>query len=88
MGNDISNVRKNTTTKGGKLMRTEVITRKDGIVYERKKKDLNFDCRVNIKCYQSLVDRLKEVAEEKGMKYQPLVREILEKYLEEYSKWN
>lgn len=67
-------------------MRTEVITRKDGIVYERKKKDLNFDCRVNIKCYQSLVDRLKEVAEEKGMKYQPLVREILEKYLEEYSK--
>ena len=67
-------------------MRTEVITRKDGIVYERKKKDLNFDCRVNIKCYQSLVDRLKEVAEEKGMKYQPLVREILEKYLEEYNK--
>ena len=67
-------------------MRTEVITRKDGIVYERKKKDLNFDCRVNIKCYQTLVDRLKEVAEEKGMKYQPLVREILEKYLEEYNK--
>ena len=67
-------------------MKTEIITRKDGIVYERKKREQNFDYRVNIKCYKSLIDRLKEVAEKQNKKYQPLVREILEKYLEEYDK--
>ena len=65
-------------------MKTEIITRKDGIVYERKKREQNFDYRVNIKCYKSLIDRLKQVAEKQNKKYQPLIREILEKYLEEY----
>ena len=65
-------------------MRTEVITRKDGIVYERKRKEFNLDYRMNIKLYKKTVDKLKEIAESQGKKYQPLIREIVEKYVEEY----
>lgn len=67
-------------------MKTEVITRKDGIVYERKKKEQNFDFRVNLKCYSGMIKSLKEIAVLEDKKYQQLIREILEKYLEEYSK--
>ena len=69
-------------------MKTEVITRKDGIVYERKKKEQNFDFRVNLKCYSGMIKSLKEIAVLEDKKYQQLIREILEKYIEEYEKWN
>lgn len=68
-------------------MKTEVITRKDGIVYERKKKEQNFDFRVNLKCYSGTIKSLKEIAVLEDKKYQQLIREILEKYIEEYEKW-
>ena len=67
-------------------MKTEVITRKDGIVYERKKKEQNFDFRVNLKCYSGMIKSLKEIAVLEDKKYQQLIREILEKYIEEYEK--
>ena len=67
-------------------MKTEVITRKDGIIYERKKKEQNFDFRVNLKCYSGMIKSLKEIAVLEDKKYQQLIREILEKYIEEYEK--
>ena len=69
-------------------MKTEIITRKDGIVYERKKKEQNFDFRVNLKCYSETIKSFKEIAQLEDKKYQQLIREVLEKYLEEYNKWN
>lgn len=64
---------------------TETITRKDGIVYTRKKRNKNFDCHLNIKFHNETKDRFKKIAESKGMKYNTLIREILEQYVEENS---
>lgn len=62
-------------------MEKELITRKDGIVYERKKKNCNLDYRLNLKINKEKVDKLKEIANIKGKKYQPLIREIIDEYI-------
>lgn len=68
------------------MAKIEHIVRSDGIEYYRKKKEQNFDFRVNLKCYSGMIKSLKEIAVLEDKKYQQLIREILEKYIEEYEK--
>ena len=63
-------------------MKTELITRKDGIVYERKKKEQNYDCRLNIKFAKKDLERIKKVAQKEGKKYQTMIREIICDFIE------
>ena len=58
------------------------ITRKDGINYERKSKTRNYDSVINIRMSKQTVDNLKTIAEHLGVKYNTMVREILEDYVE------
>lgn len=64
-------------------MEKEIITRKDGITYERKKRTLNQTFGMTLRVQKELVDKLKVIAESQGKKYQPLAKEILCKYIEE-----
>lgn len=58
------------------------INRKDGINYERKSKTRNYDSVINIRISKETVNSLKEIAEHLGVKYNTMVREILEDYVE------
>lgn len=65
-------------------MEKETIVRKDGIIYERRKKSLNQTFTVTIRIQKEKVEKLKLIAESQGKKYQPLIKELIDKYLEEY----
>ena len=58
------------------------ITRKDGIEYERKSKVKNYDTVINMRISSETVKHLKEIAARYGTKYNTMVREILEDYVE------
>lgn len=57
------------------------ITRKDGIEYERKNKTRNYDSIINIRVSRETIEDLKEIASKYGIKYNTMVREVLEDYI-------
>ena len=59
------------------------ITRKDGIVYERKSRKDIYDVKINLRYFKDKLEMLKEIANKKNTKVQPLIRSILDKYIEE-----
>lgn len=67
-------------------METEIVTRKDGIVYERKRKPKNLECMLNIRFTKKEMDKIKEIAEKEGKKYQPMIREIICDFIEYYER--
>lgn len=61
------------------------IERKDGIIYERKKrKEGVYSKNLNIKIKGETIEEFKKIAENEGMKYQTLIRSILEDFVEKY----
>ena len=58
------------------------ITRKDGIEYERKSKTKNYDSVINIRVSHETIEKLKQIANRYGTKYNTLIRELLEDYIE------
>lgn len=58
------------------------ITRKDGIEYERKSKTRNYDSAINIRVSHETIEKLKQIANRYGTKYNTLIRELLEDYIE------
>lgn len=62
----------------------ETITRKDGIVYVRKKNEIQQDKNLNIRINSELNTRLRDIANKLNIKYSDLVRDALESYLKEY----
>ena len=57
------------------------ITRKDGIVYERNKKELNYTSALNCRCLPETAEKLKKIASNKGIKYGVLLRNLAENYV-------
>lgn len=62
----------------------ETITRCDGIVYERKKREIGQDKNLNIRINSELDSRLRNIAKNLNIKYSDLVRDALETYLKGY----
>lgn len=58
-----------------------LIKRKDGIEYYRRKKE-TLNIRINIRISENTLNELKEIAEKKGIKYNALIRNVLENYIE------
>lgn len=58
------------------------IIRKDGIEYERKSKTRNYNSVINIRVSRETIEELKRIAEKYGTKYNTMVREVLEDYVE------
>lgn len=64
----------------------ETITRKDGIIYTRKKNEIQQDKNLNIRINSELDNKLREIASKLNIRYSDLVRDALESYLKEYEK--
>ena len=58
------------------------ITRKDGINYERKSKTRNYDSVINVRVSRETLEQLKQIAEKLGIKYNAIIREVLEDFVE------
>ena len=67
-------------------MEYETITRSDGIVYKRKKRNNNFDCHLNIKYFKDKIEMLKKIAEKKGIKYNQMLRDLIDDFIEKENK--
>ena len=61
---------------------TQTITRKDGIVYERRNKKGQYDKVIQIRFASSEIEKLKKYAEKENMTYTSLVRELIEDFIE------
>lgn len=57
------------------------IIRKDGIEYERKFKEKKYDCTLNIRIDRENMELLKQIAERKNIRYNALVRSIIQEYI-------
>lgn len=58
------------------------VIRKDGIEYERKAKTRNYDSIINIRVSRETIEDLKQIASKYGIKYNTMVRELIEDYIE------
>lgn len=61
---------------------TQTITRCDGITYERRTKEINYDTKMQIRLANKDVEKLKQYAEEHNLKYTTLVRNLIEDFVE------
>lgn len=62
------------------------INRKDGINYERNSKTKNYDSVINIRVSHDTIEDLKKIAEYLGVKYNAMVRGILEDFIKKKSR--
>lgn len=62
------------------------IIRKDGIEYEKKPKNINYDSSLNIRFTKKNIERLKLIAEKENTKYNTLARKLIEDYIEWYER--
>ena len=65
---------------------TQMITRSDGIVYERRTKTGQYDTKIQIRLATEDVEKLKEYAEKENLKYTALIRELIEDFIERECK--
>lgn len=65
---------------------TQTITRSDGITYERRTKEGQYDTKIQIRLATKQVDKLKEYAEKENIKYTALIRELIEDFIERECK--
>ena len=62
-------------------MAKQLITRKDGITYERNWNVKGYYTHLNIRINENTIIRLKKVANKKQVKYSDIVRNLIEDYL-------
>lgn len=60
-----------------------LIKRKDGIEYYKTIKQVVYNKNINIRVEEELIENLKQIATNKDVKYQTLIRTVLENYVEE-----
>lgn len=65
---------------------TQLITRSDGITYERRTKKIKYDTKMQIRLANKDIEKLKQYAEEHNLKYTKLVRELIEDFVKKECK--
>ena len=65
---------------------TQMITRSDGIVYERRTKTRQYDTKIQIRLATEDLEKLKAYAEMENLKYTALIRELIEDFIERECK--
>lgn len=60
----------------------QTITRSDGIIYERRTKEKQYDANIHIRISKNDLDELKKIAEKENVKYNALIRELIEDFIE------
>ena len=62
----------------------QIITTKKGTTYEREPKDKKYSAKVSIRFAEDTIEDLKEIALEEGTKYNTIIRNLTEKFVEDY----
>ena len=62
------------------------ITRKDGIEYERRRKEKKLNTSLNIRFDREELEKLKTLAAKEGIKYNTLARNLIVEYIKFKSK--
>ena len=65
---------------------TQTIKRCDGVIYERRTKEGQYDTKIQIRLASEQVDKLKAYAEKENIKYTALIRELIEDFIERECK--
>ena len=60
------------------------ITTKNGTTYERTIRDKRYSIKVTIRFAEDTIEDLKNIAFEKGTKYNTIIRRLAERYVEDY----
>ena len=60
------------------------VIRKDGVVYEKRFNDVLCDKNITVRASTSLIEKLKYIATKKGVRWNTMVRTILEEYVNNY----
>ena len=64
----------------------QTITRSDGIIYERRTKEKQYDTKTNIRMASEDLEKLKQYAKKENIKYTTLMRELIEDFIERECK--
>ena len=59
-----------------------LIQRCDGTKYYRKKKEIKFEKNIFFRYNEDKINKLKEIAAKKNIRYQALMKQILDDYIE------
>lgn len=62
----------------------QIITTKNGTTYKREGKDKKYSTKVSIRFSDNTIEDLKKIALEKKTKYNTIIRNLTEKYVEDY----
>ena len=65
---------------------TQTITRSDGITYERRTKEGQYDTKIQIRLATEDIEKLKQYAQKENLKYSALIRELIEDFIERECK--
>ena len=64
----------------------QTITRSDGVIYERKPKETQYDTKIQMRLSTEQIAKLKEYAKKENLKYTTLIRELIEDFIERECK--
>lgn len=65
---------------------TQKIIRSDGITYERRTKEAQYDAKIQIRLSSEQIEELKQYAKKENLKYTALIRELIEDFIERECK--
>lgn len=60
------------------------IERKDGVIYERKPRKINNETNICMRISGTLKEKLRNIALDKQVSYQTLIKNVLENYVNNY----
>ena len=66
------------------MIMKQIITTKNGTTYEREVKDKKYSTKVTIRFAEDTIEDLKEIALKEETKYNTIIRNLAEKFVEDY----
>ena len=63
-------------------MEEKVLIKRNGTEYYRKKREVKYNKTISFRYEEEKLDKYKQLSEEKGIKYQTLMKQVLNNYLE------
>lgn len=63
-------------------MNEKVLIKRNGKEYYRKKREVKYNKTISFRYEEEKLDKYKQLSEEKGIKYQTLMKTVLNNYLE------
>ena len=63
-------------------MEEKVLIKRNGKEYYRKKREVKYNKTISFRYEEEKLDKYKQLSEKKGIKYQTLMKQVLNNYLE------